>query len=108
MMRQPRTGLRIPVELTIDLRWKSRAGNYHQVRGKTGNVSGNGLFVAVPVRPRRATPITITVVLPKEVTRAPVELYCQGRVVRWSGTRELPGIGAVIDEYELRPARPPV
>jgi len=108
MIKQPRTGLRVPVHLAIEVRWKNRTGKYRQARGKTANVSGSGLFMAVPVRPRRATPITITVMLPKEVTRTPVELYCQGRVVRWSGAGELPGIGAIIDEYELRPARRPV
>jgi hypothetical protein len=108
MMRQPRTGFRIPVELPIEVSWKSQSGNYHRVYGKTGNISGNGLFVVVPHRPHRATPITMTVHLPVEVTRFPLDLLCEGRVVRWIREGKLLGIGAVIDAYEVRPAHRPV
>ena len=101
---QPRAGIRIPVELPVEVRWKSRSGNNRQVQGKTGNISGNGLFVKVPVRARRRTPITMTVFLPGGVGQAPVELLCQGRVVRWSRPGELPGMGAIIEDYEFRPA----
>jgi hypothetical protein len=42
-------------------------------------------------------------VLPREVTQVPLELLCQGRVVRWNQHGQVQGLGAVIDEYELRP-----
>jgi len=59
--------------------------------------------MTVRVRPRRNTPVTVTVLLPAEFTAVPVELLCQGRVVRWSQPGELTGFGATIDDYELRP-----
>jgi len=104
-MMQPRAGLRIPVELPAEVRWKNRSGNKRHVHGVTGNISGNGLFLTVPVRPRRQTPITVTVLLPSEVTQIPLELLCEGRVIRWNQPGELVGMGATIDDYELRPAR---
>jgi len=105
MVRHPRTGSRVPVQLAIEVRWKSSAGGYRKITGKTDNISGNGMFMAVPVRLRRETPISITVSLPEEVTRVPLELRCHGRVVRWSKAGERAGIAATIDQYELRPAR---
>jgi hypothetical protein len=105
-MKQPRAGVRIPVELPAQVRWKSRWGSPRQVQGKTCNISGNGLLVTLPIRPRPKTPIAITVSLPLELTRIPVELLCQGRVVRWEQKGDHRSMGAIIDEYELRPARP--
>lgn len=104
-IKQSRAGSRIPVELPAEVRWKSRSGSFRQVEGKTGNISGAGLFMTVPVRPHVQTPITIRVSLPAEVTGVPVELVCYARVVRWSQPDELPGVAAIIDDYELRPAR---
>ena len=103
-MKQSRASQRIPMELPVEIRWKSRAGGNRQALGKTGNISGSGLFIAVPVRPRRDTPLNIKVSLPREVTRIPLELLCQGRVVRWNQRGMIHGVGAVIDEYEFRPA----
>ena len=93
------------MQLPVQVRWKSKQGNYRQTRGKTGNISGNGMFMMVPVRVPRATPLTITVALPAEVTRTPVELYCQGRVVRLNKPGDYLGIGAIIDDYQFRPVR---
>jgi hypothetical protein len=107
VMHQLRASQRIAIELPVEIRWKSRAGAYRQARGKTGNISGSGLFIKVPVRPHPATPVTIKVLLPREVTQVPLELLCQGRVVRWSQRGKTQGLGAVIDEYELRPAQRP-
>jgi hypothetical protein len=107
-IRQSRAGSRIPVELPAEVRWKSRSGNFRQVEGMTGNISASGLFLSVPVRPHLKTQVTIRVSLPVEVTQIPVELLCRGRVVRWSRPKELPGLGAIIDDYELRPAHRPV
>ena len=103
-MRQIRTGVRIPVELPVYLRWKGPKGDTLEAQGKTGNISGNGLFATVPVRLRHLTPVTFTVVLPSGLTRIPVELLCKGRVVRGNRPGELHGVGAIIDDYEFRPA----
>ena len=108
MTRQPRAGLRIPVELPIKVRWKSQSGNYRQVKGKTGTISGNGLFMTVPFRPHRSARITMTVQLPVQVTHSPLELLCEGRVVHWKEEKGQIGVAAVIDAYELRPAHRPV
>ena len=107
MSNNYRTGMRISLGVPVDVRWKSRSGTFHRVEGKIGNISGNGLFMNVPVRPPRNTPVTIKVLLPPTVTRIPIELLCNGRVVRWNRPGEPTGMGATIDEYELRPARTP-
>ena len=100
---QHRTGKRIPMELPVEIRWTNRAGSPKQAKGKTGNISGSGLFIEIPVRLHRATSVMIKVKLPREVTQVPLELLCQGRVVRWNHHGQVQGLGAVIDEYELRP-----
>jgi hypothetical protein len=105
MSTNQRTGLRIPLEFPVEVRWKSRLGNSRQAKGKTGNISGNGLFMSLPVRPPRKTPLAIRVLLPPTTTLVPVELTCNGRVVRWSCPGESTGVGATIDEYELHPTR---
>jgi hypothetical protein len=106
-MNYLRTGIRIPVELPAQVRWKDRAGNVRQAEGKTSVMSGNGLFLSVPVRLRHETPITVTVKLPSNLTKVPVEIECRARVVRQSGPGTTPGIGAIIDDYRFRvPSRP--
>ena len=102
-MKHPRTGQRIPMELPVEIQWKSAAGSLKQATGKTSNISGAGLFIEIPIRLRRATSIVIKVMLPPEVAHAPLELLCKGRVVRWNQHGQVNGRGAVIDEYELRP-----
>jgi hypothetical protein len=102
MSDSPRAGIRIPVEFPVEVCWKSRWGRPRHVEGKTGNISGNGLFMRIPIRPRRETPVTMRVFLPVAVTRVPIELHCNGRVIRWSCPGESRGMGATIDEYELR------
>jgi hypothetical protein len=103
MTNNQRTGLRIPLEFPVEVCWKSRSGNFRHVKGKTGNISGNGLFMSIPVRPPRETPLTIRVFLPPTFTLVPVELLCNGRVIRWSCPGESTGVGATIDEYEFHP-----
>lgn len=102
-VNQRRTSKRMEMELPVEIRWKNRAGSLKQAMGKTGNISGSGLFIEVPVRLRQATSVKIRVLLPREVTQVPLELLCQGRVVRWNQEGQVQGLGAVIDEYELRP-----
>jgi len=102
-MNQQRTSQRIPMELPVEIRWKSRAGGTKQAIGKTGNISGSGLFIEVPIRLHRATSVSIKVMIPREATQTPLELLCKGRVVRWNRRGQVQGLGAVIDEYELRP-----
>jgi len=103
MTKNPRGGIRIPVEFPVKVSWKSRGGRSRHVEGRTGNISGNGLFMQIPVRPPPKTPVTMKVFLPATVTRVPMELHCNGRVIRWSCPGESRGMGATIDEYELRP-----
>jgi len=91
------------MNLPVEIEWKGRTGSEKQATGKTGNISGSGLFIEMPIRLRRATSITIKVVLPSEVTHVPVELVCKARVVRWNQHGQIHGVGAIIDEYELRP-----
>ncbi len=102
-MSQRRTGTRIPLELAAKVTWKGRAGSVRQVQGKTENISGNGLFMAMPTRLRIDTPIIVTITIPARVTKVPLRLLCEGRVVRWSRAGELRGIAATIDDYDLRP-----
>ena len=103
-MNQRRASQRISMELPVELRWTNRAGSPKHAIGKTGNISGSGLFIEIPVRLHRATMVTIKVAFPSAATQVPLELLCQGRVVRWNQRGHVLGLGAVIDEYELRPA----
>ena len=102
-MNQRRTSQRIPMELPVEIKWKSRTGDMKEARGKTSDISGSGLFIEIPIRLQRATSVKIKVVLPPEATQVPLVLLCQGRVVRWNQDGQVRGLGAVIDEYELRP-----
>jgi hypothetical protein len=51
------------------------------------------------------TTINVTINLPVELTKAPVELTCQGRVVRKSRMGKGQGISAIIEDFQLRPSR---
>jgi hypothetical protein len=102
-MNHRRMSRRFPMELPIEIWWKSRTGTKRQATGKTGNLSGSGLFMEIPIRLPRATSITIKVQFPKEATKVPLELLCHGRVVRGNQRGQAQEIGVVIDEYELRP-----
>lgn len=103
-MNQRRTSKRIPLKLPVEITWKTRAGAEKQAVGKTHNISGSGLFIKMPVRLQRATSVTIRIVLPRSGAQGPLELLCEGRVVRWNQRGKVQGLGAVIDSYELHPA----
>jgi hypothetical protein len=105
-MKYLRAGVRIPVEFPVEIRWKSRAGRPRQVQGKTACISANGMFVVMPLRLRHQTPVSITVDLPVEVTKVPLQLYCRARVV--SQPPGYAGFGAIIDDYRIRVAKRPV
>jgi len=92
------------MELPVEIQWKGRAGSPKRAVGKTDNISGSGLFIELPIRLERTTSVMIKVILPSDATQVPLELLCQARVVRWDRRGQGQGIGAVIDEYELRPA----
>ena len=96
-----RAGTRIPVELPVQIRWKTQDGKEKVAQGKTENISGNGLFILAPVRLRHDTPIQSTVALPPEVTNRPMQLHCEGRVVRRHKGHAAAGLGVVIDDYQL-------
>ena len=105
-MNQRRTGQRITMGLPVEIRWTTSTGSEKQAIGKTGNISGSGLFIEIPVRLQRETAFTMKVMLPRKAGQGPLELQCQGRVVRWNRRGEVQGLGAVIDEYELHPMPP--
>jgi PilZ domain len=102
-----RAGTRIPMELPVSMRWKSPAGIKRQAQAKTGNISGNGLFIRTSLRLRHDTPLQLTVLLPAEVTKIPTQLRCKGRVVRQQGRVAGGGVGVVIDDYQLLSSPPP-
>lgn len=96
-----RGGTRIPVELPVQICWKTRAGRERFAQGKTESMSGNGLFILAPIRLRHNTPIQFTVSLPTEVTKTPMQLQCIGRVIRQNQAGDSAGLGIVIDDYQL-------
>jgi hypothetical protein len=102
-MNERRVSQRIPMGLPIEIRWKTRAGTLKQAMGKTGNISGNGLFIEIPIRLPRSTSLMMNMLLPRGLTQVPLELSCEGRVVRWERDGQVEGVCVVIDEYELRP-----
>lgn len=67
-------------------------------------MSGNGVLMAIPVHLRADTPITISVRLPQEITRIPLVLLCEGRVVSQPKSISPDFMGAIIDDYRFRPA----
>jgi len=56
-----RGGTRIAVELPVQIRWKTQSGIERSAQGKTGSMSGNGVFILVPIRLRHDTHIHFTV-----------------------------------------------
>jgi hypothetical protein len=76
------------------------------MQGEIITMSGNGVFMRLPSQLRPNTRITLTVSLPTEITRTPLKLFCQARVVGQKEVTTYPfGIGAIIDDYQIRPAR---
>jgi hypothetical protein len=104
-MNQRRGSQRVTMELPVEIHWKNRVGGTRQALGKTGDISGSGLFIETSTRPKLSTPVSLKVLLPREVTQVPMELRCWGRVVRWNQRGQSQGLGAVIDEYELCPVQ---
>lgn len=103
-MKGIRAGIRIPLELPVYVRWKSPDHGYQEAQGKTGSISGNGLLMSISVRLPRQTPITFSIPLPAQLTQTPMELLCQGRVIRGFQKAGNSRISAVIDDYNLCPA----
>jgi hypothetical protein len=103
-MNHLRTGIRIPIELPVHIQWRAQSGSSRKASGKTENISGNGLFLSFPGKVGRNTRIKLTVEFPSDATPKPLQLHCLGRVVRWNKSGEQPGIGVIIDDYEIRPA----
>lgn len=101
-MTQPRLGERVPLELPVQIQWKLPKGSIRRVQGKTVNISPNGSFIAIPGPLRLGKLITFTILLPKEVTKVPVELLCRGRVVRRGRAGEQRGIATIIDNFQIR------
>ena len=77
-MNERRVSQRIPMGLPVEIRWKTRAGSLKQAMGKTGNISGNGLFIEIPIRLHRATSLMIKVVLPREETQGSIRTFVSG------------------------------
>jgi hypothetical protein len=61
--------------------------------------------VVIPNRLPLGTTINVTISLPLELTKVPVELSCLGRVVRKRRMGKGQGISAIIEDFQLRPAR---
>ena len=101
-----RLGIRFPVDFPVKVQWKNGTGKMHYVQGKITTMSGNGVFMRLPSQLRPDTRIILTVSLPTEITRIPLKLRCQARVVSQKGAQTYPfGVGAIIDDYQFRAAR---
>ena len=104
-MLEQRQGKRYPLTLPVQVRWKARGGSVGRAQGKTGDISSGGLLLVVPSPLPVGTTINVTINLPIELTKVPVELSCVGRVVRKSRMGENQGIAAIIEDFELRHSR---
>lgn len=98
-----RGSMRVPLELPVQVRWRASGGRSRRAEGKTSNISGNGLFMAIPKRLRPGSRIAFTVMLPAEIAKIPIKLICRGRVVRQHRSNDLQGVAAIIDDYKLLP-----
>jgi hypothetical protein len=94
------------VEFPVKVQWKTGPGKLRQVQGKITTMSGNGVFMRLPSQLRPNTRIILTVNLPTEITKVPLKLRCQARVVSQREAETLPfGVGAVIDDYQIQGVR---
>ena len=73
-----RGGVRLPLELPVEVRWRGRRGKKQHAQGKTVAISGNGFYILLPKRLAHETPIDFTMDLPVELTRVPMKLAGQG------------------------------
>jgi len=105
-MLERRQGKRYPLALPAQVRWKAPRGSVGRAQVTTGDMSSSGLLVVMPSPLPLGTTINVTINLPVELTKVPVELSCQGRVVRKSRMGKNQGIGAIIEDFQLRPSRP--
>jgi len=102
-----RLGIRFPVEFPVTVQWKTRPGKVRRIQGKITTMSGNGVFMRLPSQLRPNTRVVLTVSLPAEITKVPLKIRCQARVVSRRETETYPfGIGAVIDDYQIQTTRP--
>ena len=104
-MIERRQNKRYPLSLPAEVRWTARDKSVNRVRGTIGDISSNGLMVLIPKPLPLGTMINVTINLPVETTRVPVELSCVGRVVRKSRLATGQGISAVIEDFQLKPSR---
>jgi len=104
-MLERRQGKRYPLTLPAQVRWKARGKSAGRAEGKTGDISSSGLLVVIPKPLPLGTTINVTIRLPVELTKVPVELSCLGRVVRKSRMGKGQGISAIIEDFQLRPSR---
>ena len=73
-------------------------------QGEIRDISSSGLLVVIPNHLPLGTTINVTIHLPVELTKVPVELSCLGRVVRKSRMAKGQGISAIIGDFQLRPS----
>ena len=104
-MLERRQGKRYPLRLPVQVRWKARGRSVGRAQGRTGDMSSSGLLVVIPNPLPLGTTINVTINLPIELTKVPVELSCLGRVVRKSRMGKGQGISAIIEDFQLRPSR---
>jgi len=104
-MVERRQGKRYPLSLPVQVRWKARGRRVGRAQGKIGDISSSGLLVVIPNRLPLGTAINVTINLPVELTKVPVELSCLGRVVRKSRMGKGQGISAIIEDFQLRASR---
>jgi len=104
-MNERRQGTRYPLRLPAEVKWKAHGTNAGRVRGEIGDISSTGLLVVIPRHLPLGTTINVTINLPVEVTKVPVELSCVGRVVRKRPIGKSQGISAIIEDFNLRPSR---
>jgi hypothetical protein len=104
-MLERRQGKRYPLRLPAQVRWKAGGKSAGRAQGKTADISSSGLLVVIPKPLPLGTTINVTIHLPVELTKVPVELSCVGRVVRKRRMGKGQGISAIIEDFQLRPSR---
>lgn len=104
-MLERRQNKRYPLSLPAEVRWKARNKRSSHVQGQIGDISSNGLMVMIPKAVPLGTMINVTINLPVELTKVPVEVDRLGRVVRKNRLESGQGISAVIEDFQLKPSR---
>lgn len=97
-----RCATRYPMALDVQLQWRD-GDSTGQATGITADVSANGLLVMTAASLSKGARVICRLALPRQVTTAPSDLVCEGKVVRSRGQEWGLLFAMTIEDYEIQP-----